>query len=52
MQETESGSFAKGLEYMNLCIKLHHGTITTAKKMSSLRKACCFLQWDKSHLDK
>lgn len=52
VQETESGTFSKGHEYTNLCIKLHCGPITTAKKMSSLRKICCCLQWDKSHLDK
>lgn len=52
MQATEGGTFSNAHEYTNLCIKLHCGPIATAKKASSLRKICCSLQWDKSHLGK
>lgn len=38
------------LKVMKLCTKLL--LLTVAKKMSSLRKVCCFLQWGKSHLDR
>ena len=34
---TESGTFSKGHDYTNLCVKLHHEPITTVH---------CFLQWD------